>query len=338
MSRISGRVLGRAVYGLIYGLVYGLISVVLVYVPATNAQTKGISPESLIRDMSRALARLNYEGSFVHIQNDNIESMSIVHSNDNGGELEYMLSLNGEAREVFRNRALVTCIWPSSKSVIVSNSKSRQILPNVDESLTNSASYQLAMAKSDRVAGRETFVVEIKPKDHFRYGYRIWIDKETKMLLRSMLLDSKDNTVEQVMFTNISYPESISAERFETPSETVETLRVQAPSKAVVADGQNRVNFEVLPVGYTKIAETYKPMPLNDRPMSHVMLSDGMASVSVYVEYIDKTTQAGVALGVSSMGAMNAFTHSLDAALITVVGEVPSATVESIALAVRLVE
>jgi len=325
MSTISRHVVGFAIMA-------------MAYVPASIAGTDDVSPESLIRDMSKALKTLNYEGSFVHIQNDNIESMSIVHSNNDGGELEYMLSLNGEAREVFRNHALVTCIWPSSKSVIVSDSKSRQILPNVDESLTNTEAYQLTMGKPDRVAGLDAHVVEIKPKDHFRYGYRFWVDKETKMLLRSMLVDSKDNPVEQVMFTDISYPESIPADRFETPADAVESIKTQSPAKPLVSDVQNRVNFEVLPVGYAEITETYKPAPLNDRPMSHVMLSDGMASVSVYVEYIDKSTQEGVALGVSSMGAMNAFTRSMDKALITVVGEVPSATVESIAHAVRLVE
>jgi len=289
-----------------------LALVALVSVPAANAGTGDASPESLIREMSRALTKLS--------------------------ELEYMLSLNGEAREVFRNRSLVTCIWPSSKSVIVSDSKARQLLPNVDESLTSSESYHLTMGKPDRVAGLDTHVVEIKPKDHFRYGYRFWVDKNTKMLLRSMLIDSNDKAIEQVMFTNISYPESIPVDRFETPGDKIETFKTQKPSKGQVSVDQNRVDFEQLPEGYAEVTETYQPMPLNDRPMSHVMLSDGMASVSVYVEYIDKTTQNNVALGVSSMGAMNAYTHSLDAALITVVGEVPPATVESIALAVRLVE
>ena len=329
MSTISRRVAGLA---------FGLAIIGLAYGPVSHAGTGDVTPDKLIREMSKALTNLNYEGSFVHIQNGNIESMSIVHSNDAGGELEYMLSLNGEAREVFRNRALVTCIWPSSKSVIVSDSKARQILPNVDESLTNSDSYQLSMSEPDRVAGLEAHVVEIKPKDHYRYGYRFWIDKETNMLLRSMLVDSNDNTVEQVMFTNISYPDSIPAERFETPDEKIQTFKTQTPSKAIVSNGQNRVDFEVLPVGYAKVTESYKPMPLNDRPMSHVMLSDGMASVSVYVEYIDKSEHTDVALGVSSMGAMNAYTRIMDTALVTVVGEVPSATAESIALAVRLVE
>ena len=86
------------------------------------------------------------------------------------------------------------------------------------------------------------------------------------------------------------------------------------------------------------MSETYQPMPINDGPVSHVMLSDGMVSVSVYVEYVDKVDQADATMGMSTMGAMNAYTRGLDAALITVVGEVPAATVEAIALSVRLLE
>ena len=316
----------------------GLLWVVGAWLSVASAKSENVSPELLIRDMSQALTNLNYEGSFVHVQNGNIESMSIVHSNDHGGELEYMLSLNGEAREVFRNRSLVTCIWPSSKSVIVSDSKSRKILPHVDESLTNSESYQLTMSKPDRVAGIDTHVVNIKPKDEFRYGYRFWIDKETNMLLRSMLIDNDDNTVEQVMFTNISYPETIEKSRFTTPENAIEAYNTSSMQPSILSDTDNRVDFADLPSGYAEVSETYQPMPINDGPVSHVMLSDGMASVSVYVEYIANAIQDDVTLGMSSMGAMNAYTRSLDDALVTVVGEVPTATVESIAYAVRLVE
>lgn len=309
-----------------------------VLVPQAIADTSTQNPEELIRKMSKALTNLNYEGQFVHMQGVNIESMSIVHSSDAGGELEYMLSLNGEAREVFRNRSLVTCIWPSSKSVIVSDSKARKILPNIDESLANSEAYQLTMDKPDRVAGVATHVINIKPVDHFRYGYRFWVDTKTNMLLRSMLIDNEGSAIEQVMFTNISYPESIPATRFETPGEQIETYHTQMPKKAIVGSEQNRVSFAKLPMGYKEVSETYQAMPINDGPVSHVMLSDGMASVSVYVEYVAKSEQADVSMGMSSMGGMNAFTHSLPNALITVVGEVPPATVEAIAMSVQLVE
>ncbi len=319
-------------------LVSGLVLSAGCWLSVASAESVNISPETLIRDMSQALTNLNYEGSFVHMQNGNIESMSIVHSNDHGGEMEYMLSLNGEAREVFRDKSLVTCIWPNSQSVIVSESKKRKILPNVDESLTNSETYQLSLGKPDRVAGIETHVIDIKPKDQFRYGYRFWVDKNTNMLLRSMLVDSDDNAIEQVMFTTISYPESIAKERFTTPNKVIESYNKNASTHTpILADNDNRVKFESLPVGYSVVSETYQATPINDGPVSHVMLSDGMASVSVYVEYVD-AAQQDATLGMSTMGAMNAYTRSVQSALITVVGEVPSATVESIAGAVQLVE
>lgn len=295
-----------------------------------------VSPEELIRKMSSALTQLNYKGSFVHVRQGHVEAMSIVHSSDHRGELEYMLSLNGEAREVFRNRSLVTCIWPDSQSVIVSDSKSRKILPTIDASLASSKTYELSLAKQDRVAGRNAHVVNITPRDNMRYGYRFWIDQETKMLLRSMLLDKEDNAIEQVMFTDISYPESINPELFETPGAKIDAFNIQKPKAVALQSSKNRVDFESLPPGYEEVSETYQPMPINDGPISHVMLSDGMASVSVYVEYIAKANQDDSAVGVSSMGALNAYTHSTPDALITVVGEVPAETVTRIAMAVRL--
>lgn len=312
------------------------LATVAIITPVAVADVE--TPEELIRNMSKALTSLNYEGSFVHVRDDHVEAMSIVHSSDNGGELEYMLSLNGEAREVFRNRSLVTCIWPNSKSVIVSDSKQRQILPNIDASLANSDSYEMTMLKPDRVAGIDTHVIAIKPRDNYRYGYRFWVDAETNMLLRSMLLNTENNPIEQVMFTNISYPDYIAPERFITPGKRINTYNTQMPKKAIVGAHKNRVEFDSLPTGFAEVSETFQSMPINDGPVSHVMLSDGMASVSVYVEYVPKAEQADISLGMSSMGGMNAFTHSLPDALITVVGEVPPATVEAIAVAVQLVE
>ena len=264
----------------------GVLIVLGAWSSVSLAGADDVTPESLIRDMSKALTTLNYEGSFVHLQNGNIEAMSIVHSNDHGGEKEYMLSLNGEAREVYRDRALVMCIWPGSKSVVVSDAKSRKILPQVDSSLTNKEFYQLTLGESDRVAGKATHVVNVQPKDQYRYGYRFWVDKETNMLLRSMLVDDKDNPIEQVMFTSIDYPESIEQERFETPDEQIVSFKRHVAKASNFLDDKNRVNFLDLPKGYMEISESYEPRPLSDGAMSHIMLSDGMASVSVYVEYI----------------------------------------------------
>ena len=302
-----------------------------------------ISPTALIEDMSHALKNLNYEGVFVHVQGSHITSMHILHSSNEYGELERLTSLDGEAREVVRNHTLVTCIWPASQSVIVSKSKPRDLIPQVDANLAKNQRYEFTLGKQDRVAGIATHVVNVTPRDQYRYGYRFWIDKTSSMLLRSMLLDGPNKPVEQVMFTTIDYPTNISIARFDVSSSGEQvswlepkTAKATSGLPKALADQTDRVGFSTLPDGYMEVSETYSPMPINDGPVSHVMVSDGMASVSVYVEYVPASDQRQHMPGLSTMGAMNAFGLSLPNAFVTVVGEVPSDTVRAIASAVTL--
>jgi len=304
-----------------------------------------INPAALIEDMSYALKTLNYEGVFVHVQGAHITSMHILHSSDKYGELERMTSLDGEAREVVRNHTLVTCIWPDSQSVVVSKSKPRDLIPQVNADLANNLRYEFTLGKQDRVAGILTHVVNVTPRDQYRYGYRFWIDQNTNMLLRSMLLDGPNKPVEQVMFTQIDYPVSIDVSRFKVSSSEEQvswlepkTAKATSGLPKALAKQTDRVGFKILPEGYMEISETYSPMPINDGPISHVMVSDGMASVSVYIEYVPASEQKQHTPGLSSMGAMNAFGLSLANAFITAVGEVPADTVRAIASAVILRE
>ena len=286
----------------------------------------------LVRSMSKALKSLNYEGTFVHMISGNVETMRILHARDESGELERMTSLNGEAREVFRNNHTVTCIWPGSRSVVVSKSKPRDLIPEVNSSLVDNDFYKIILDTPDRVAGRETHVVHVAPTDSDRYGYRFWIDKETSMLLRMMLLDENGNGLEQLMFTDIRYPDSIDPARFEaTGADDTFTWQEPKPEDVVPTPQPQRiVSFENLPDGYSKIAETYNPMPMGDTPLSHVTLSDGMASVSVYVEYMEAELHDSGSSGISRMGVINAFGLARESAFITVVGEVPANVVQRI--------
>jgi len=166
------------------------------------------------------------------------------------------------------------------------------------------------------------------------------------MLLRYLLLDDRDTAIEQVLFSDIQYPETIDPARFhvdldnskvtwvDVDKQSGEVLPSDKPSEA--AQTADRVGFDSLPDGYREVVETYRSMPIETGPISHVMVSDGMASVSVYVEHVDKPEQDTSADGVSMMGAMNAFGKSLPNAYVTVVGEVPTATVKRIANAVLI--
>lgn len=306
-------------------------------------------PVALIESMSLALRTLNYEGVFVHAQGGNLTSMHILHANGGRGEFERLTALDGEAREVIRNNSLVTCIWPGSQSVVVSQSKPRDLIPRVDASLINNRRYEFTRGQADRVAGRPTHVVNVIPRDEYRYGYRFWIDVENNMLLRSMLLEGPTQPVEQVIFTQIEYLANVDLTRFDVLGgghrdnvvSWLEPGKAQATStlEARKSETADRISFtDALPEGYRKVSETYSAMPIKDGPFSHVMLTDGMASVSVYVEYMAADKQSGASVGLSRMGAMNAFGISTGSALITAVGEVPEATVRAVAAAVILKE
>lgn len=328
----------------------GQVSLLLPGSALADEQSRAaLTPAQLIESMSLSLRTLNYEGTFVHAQGANLTTMHILHASNREGEFERLKSLDGEAREVIRNNSLVTCIWPGSESVIVSKSKPRDLLPRIDASLANSERYEFSMGSSDRVAGRATHVINVMPRDQYRYGYRFWVDADNSMLLRSMLLEGRHNVVEQMIFTHITYPDSIDIARFDVfgageRSDTVSWLEPKKAQAASVLEAQrteqaDKVGFSNLPDGYRKISETYATsMPMKHGPVSHVMLSDGMASVSVYVEYVGYQATSKTSEGLSRMGAMNAFGLRSDTTLITAVGEVPEATVRAIAAAVLVNE
>ncbi|MFK7892532.1 MAG: MucB/RseB C-terminal domain-containing protein [Granulosicoccus sp.] len=307
-------------------------------IPETDSTA--VAAIKLIEAMADALNLLTYEGEFVHAQGTSLTSMQIMHSPGT----ERLRALDGEARIVFRDDTLVTCIWPDTQSVVVSKSRPRELLPQVDRSLADNDNYVFSLGTLDRVAGRQTKIVEVRPRDQFRYGYRFWVDSGTSMLLRSMLLDNAGRPVEQIIFTEISFPEHLDSTLLDIPDSKANAswLLPKKASATALLDEQNplgadRVQFGELPRGYREVAETYSLKAISDEPVSHVMLSDGMSSVSVYVEYSlagEKVTVQGH----SQMGAINAYSLSTPSALITAVGEVPAATVKALAEAVVLVE
>lgn len=317
---------------------------------ASSSDAAQSSPAELIMAMTRAMRALNYEGYFVHVQGTALTSLHVLHaSEESSGEFEWLSELGGERRETFRNNSLVVCARPDTQELQVKQAMPRHSLPRV-HNLARDHRYTFSFGQPDRVAGRLAHVVNVVPRDVYRYGHRFWVDSETDMLLRSMLLDGPENPVEQIIFTDISFPDSVDLSRFDVNKRFSQQSVPQWPdsegSTSVAATATAEplqsevVDFSSLPEGYRKVSETVTQSSDENvsAPTRHVMLTDGMASVSVYVEFMDASSQPSDMLGLSRMGAMNAFGVSTSSALVTAVGDVPSATVQAIANAVELSE
>ena len=283
--------------------------------------------------MSESLQSLDYDGTFVYYHDGKLEAMRIVHQASAGGEKERLMSLTGSAREVLRDDKAVTCIMPDNKSVMVGQSRPRQPFPDVPEDLDSlSPYYQLRDVGEDRVAGLMTRVIDITPRDKYRYGYRFWIDTTNFMLLKFELNAVDGTAIEQVMFTGLRVGDRIPAAALE-PSLTGEGYhwfrQGSTTGNPAASPGQPDWIIKQLPAGFSLTDYQRKRLHQGGEQAEHMVFSDGLATVSVYVEKMKADSTAFT--GLSSMGAMNAYGTVLDDHQITVVGEVPAATVQNMA-------
>jgi sigma-E factor negative regulatory protein RseB len=291
---------------------------------------------SWIARMNSAVEELNYRGVFVHMQAATAETLLIVHANNNGRVTERIMSLDGAGREIIRDGDEVRCILPDSETVLLEDSGNASplvaALPNYSEALAANYEFNLHR-RTARIADRRTQIVTILPKDDLRYGYRLWLDSETAMPLKSQLVDEAGNTVEQVLFTRIEISDSIPEVELE-PTINTEGFTLYRPP-AVAAQSQAKMSFVAsdLPNGFRLSAATKGPMAGSRYPVDHLVYSDGLATVSVFVE--DPKSSPEISSGFSRLGTANAFSLSMKGRQVTAVGEVPRRTVESIAKSLR---
>ncbi len=309
--------------------VLALICLLFSSVSAAGSTSVG---RDLIKKMSAAMQGLDYSGSFVYAHDGELESMRIFHSNENGIERERLVSLNGEAREILRNAESVVCIWPGSKSVAVSESTPRTPFPEFEpqEIAQLEKLYAFKHNGMDRVAGRKVEVVDIMPLDSYRYGYRLWIDAETFLMLRSVMSDNNGSIIEQVMFTEVEYSKnfplsafeaSVSGQRQEWMLDIDKPLLPPAEPKADIPG----IDELTLPDGFELMSDKVLVLP-EDSVVRRIMYTDGLASMSVYVAPMGDDVQNELQ-GLTGMGAVHAYGVMQDKWHVTVVGEVPRPTV-----------
>jgi sigma-E factor negative regulatory protein RseB len=284
--------------------------------------------------MNRAVEELNYQGTFVHVLGGAAETLRITHRNADGTIGERLVSLDGVGREIIRQEDEVQCILPDQRVVLLEARKDLSplvaALPTYSEELETH--YELTLYASARVAKRSTRVLGIRPKDEYRYGYTLWLDEDTGMPLKSQLTDEKGEIVEQILFTEIEMLDSIPASALEPTIDTEGFTWLRSPESTQlpeeVAAGVPWRAASV-PGGFKLSVATQSPIAGSEYPVEHLVYSDGLATVSVFIE--DPKTEALVSEGFSNVGSTNAFSLTLSGRKVTAVGEVPRQTVRTIA-------
>ncbi|MBZ0070481.1 MAG: MucB/RseB C-terminal domain-containing protein [Thiohalobacteraceae bacterium] len=293
-----------------------------------------------LHDMSAAAQSLNYRGTFVYLHNGQLGAMRIFHQATVDGERERLVALTGEAREVLRDSQYVTCILPKSKSVMVDRSVPRKPFPGrLPRDLgTLDDNYEFLALGEDRVAGLPSRTVEIRARDTYRYGYRLWLERGSKLLLRSDLIDTDGQPVEQMMFTDVEIVDHLDDADLEPILRGEDYTWVgHRNDGAAGASSEPSAGSDWsagwLPPGFMLAQHSRHPMPSDVAEVEHLVFTDGLATVSVYVE--PETSGREPLSGHSSVGAVNAYGSRSGDDRITVVGEVPRTTVERIGASMR---
>ncbi|MEL7451252.1 MAG: MucB/RseB C-terminal domain-containing protein [Pseudomonadota bacterium] len=286
-------------------------------------------PRVWLQRMSQALELLSYDGTIVRgTSNTPPQNLRVIHKVEGNQVTERLIALDGDNREIIRDNGRVKCIFENERAVHVGQQSSplRASLPDFTGDLD--AYYVFAIGGNARVVNRDTKIIAVRPRDEYRYGYRLWLDEATAMPLRFEVLGTGDEMVEYLLFSSISLDGEIPDSALEQETQTAEDYVWIEGAASSVNASDIKWQASKLPGGFKLSVTNTQQVAENQAKSEHHVYTDGLASVSVFVEA--PTENSAALKGLSTMGAANAFATTIEGHQVTVVGEVPPNTVEYI--------
>ena len=287
---------------------------------------------SLLQKIADAARELNYSGTFVYQHGDQFDTSRIAHFVENGNEYEKLESLDGPRREVIRNNEEVLCYYPDAKIVRSDKRVARRtfpaLLPEQLSSLTEY--YEIHKGEPERIGGYDAQSLVLEPKDGMRYGHKFWADSATGLLLKARMLSERHSVVEQFSFTQLVIGAGVTREMVQ-PSFNIRypEWRLDRFANNTVSESDSGWTVKNFPAGFHKILEMRRSKQGNSVLVTHMVYSDGLAAVSIFIEPAASRNQVNE--GLSQQGAVNIYTRTLDDQVVTVLGEAPATTVMQIA-------
>ena len=317
--------------------------VVVCALPGLALAAAADDPLAWVGRMNQVLANSNYDGVFVHQLGQHRETMRIIHRIQDGHLTERLVSTDGSGREFVRDGNELIGYFPDHRIVVVEK-RPRSLgfiggLPGFDGA--SQANYDVQGVERSRVQGHPTRVITVVPRDSFRYGYRLWIDENTFMPVKTQLSSLSGEIIEQVTFATVSMPARIEDDllKAEVNTEGFRWLRREPPT---FKPGELQAwSAQSLPPGFRRGAGGVVGLPGPPKPSSHLVFTDGLATVSVFIESagtppaISRNGTPRKAQGAAQLGAASAFTTVFEGFRLIAVGEVPPATVKAIAESLR---
>ncbi len=315
-----------------------------VWLASAGAQTRDAAAESVepreevrawLTRIHQAARERNYHGVFVVSGPSGVTSARIAHYAHGANQFERIESLDGQARTVFRHNDVVHTVWPPQRVVMIE----RRDLPASFPALLQAGDddriadfYEVRKLGAERVAGYDARVLLVRPRDAFRFGYRLWAEKSTGLLLRADVLGAQDQALETAAFSEVTIgvrpqPEAvlqgmrrIEGYRLLRPTVTATTLDAEGWTLRTAAPGFRPLSCMRRPLDDHRAAEA----PVPDNQVVQTIFSDGLTHVSIFIEPFDPKRHLRPML--ASVGATQTLMHRHADWWVTAVGDVPSET------------
>ena len=277
----------------------------------------------------------NFQGTFVVSAGGSVSSARIAHYCDGRNQFERVESLDGQMRKVFRHNNVVHTLWPQSKLALVEQRELMSSFPALLQGGNDRIvdSYEVRSLGTDRVAGHEAHVLHLRPRDAHRFGYRLWSEKNSGLLLRAEVVGERDEVIESSAFSDVTIGVKAQPEAVLQPMTRLDGYRVLRPALTPTRLEDEGWSLRAPLPGFRQVSCVRRPLEAGADDartgMPEVLqsiYSDGLTYVSVFIEPFN-ANRHGKPIQ-TSIGATQTMTRRQGDWWVTVVGDVPLATLK----------
>jgi sigma-E factor negative regulatory protein RseB len=297
---------------------------------ACSAQAApGSDPLAWLQRAAQASRNASYAGTFVHWNGERTSTVRVTHVNVGNDEHERIEALDGPPYEIVRRNEEMFCYFPDAKTVRLDRRINARFFPSVFRGPPEviAASYDVKLGQTERVLGYDCQWIRLEPKDAMRFSQRLCSEVGTGLVIRAKTMDEKRHVIEQYTFTDLKIGPGVARNDVRSIFE--------ARVKQWITDSQPREEARGVdtgwsvanpPPGFKKITELRRTLPGRSQPVSQLIFSDGLASLSVFVEPNTAPDRTGEAS--NEDGTTTFFVRPMGEHMVTVLGEVPLATAQ----------
>lgn len=300
--------------------------------PATAAESKSVN-DWLMR-MHEASRKRSYIGTFVVSSGGSMSSAKVWHVCEGNQQVERVETLTGAPRSIFRHNDQVVTFMPDHKVVRSEKRESLGMFPELLQTTDSRIAdfYKMRHDGVERVAGVEADIIVLVPRDSMRFGYRIWTEQKRGLVVKLQTLDAAGKVLEQAAFSELQLDAPVKMDQLIQMMGKVDGYRVEKPVMVKTTASAEGWVLKAPVAGFKPMSCYKRPAAASAPPGAEPLqwiFSDGLASVSIFVEPYDRQRHDKEAS--LSLGATQTLTRQLDTYWVTIMGEVPMATLRHFA-------